>query len=148
MRRLGHPPGQAEGVSGSQQIQVVLQQNNFGHGTVNIGTAVWYLNGAFSGTANPDKTPIPGIPASAVFTVNDVGAFFNATDNQGRPFTVGKRRDSGGTFTAQPTILIQEPAHKIRVTGFQPDCSAPKAGKANDQLVDTNCRKRIEGLQC
>ena len=125
----------------------MLQANNFGHGTVNKGNVVYYENDAFSGTKNPDKTPIPGIPGSAVFTVNDVGGFFNATDNQGNPITVGKRKYSGGTLRAQATILIHETAHQIMVSGFQPDFSRPKAGKANDQLVDTNCRTLIEGLQ-
>ena len=135
-------------MSGSEQIQVVLQANNFGHGTVYQGTKVSVI-GAFSGNKNPDKTPIPGVPLSAVFTVNDAGPFFNEHPN-GDPskiFYVGRRDYPGDTLRAQATILIHETAHQITVAGFQPDFGNPKAETANNKAVDTNCRKLIEGLQ-
>lgn len=44
-------------------------------------------------------------------------------------------------------ILIHELAHQITVSGFQPDFGNPRAGKANDEAVDKNCRQLIEGLQ-
>lgn len=140
--------GTSQGRSGLQQIQEVLSSNLFGHGTVNRGTTPYYDNGAFSFSTNPDKTPVPGIPPGvAAFTVNDIGAFFNAADNQGRPFQVGKRGYAGNTLRAQASILLHEVAHQITVFGFQHDNGNPKAGKANDKLVNQNCRQLIEGLQ-
>jgi hypothetical protein len=139
--------GKNQGRSGSQQIQDMLGTNLFGHGIVYRGTTPYYENGAFSGSTNPDKTPVPGIPAgAAVFTVNDIGPFFNVSDNLGRPFKVGKRGYAGNTLRAQASILIHEVAHQITVLGFQPDNGIPKAGKSNDILVNQNCRQLIEGL--
>jgi hypothetical protein len=66
---------------------------------------------------------------------------------QVNPFQVGKRSYAGNTLRAQATILLHETAHQITVSGFQPDNGIPKAGKANDNLVDQNCRQLIEGLQ-
>jgi uncharacterized protein YjdB len=141
--------GQSQG-SGLQQMQAVLTANNFGHGTVNLDGSVYYQNGAFSGLKNPDKTLVAGIQnTSVVFTVNDVGSFFNQYQNgdNTKPFLVGKRNYPGGTLKAQATMLIHETAHQITVTGFQPDFGNSKAGKANDKAVDSNCRQLIEGLQ-
>jgi hypothetical protein len=136
-----------QGRSGLQQIQEVLSLSLFGHGTVNLGTTPYYKNAAFSGSVNPDKKAVPGIPAGvAAFTVNDVGAFFNATDNQGHLFQVGTRGYVGNTLQAQAAIL-HEVAHQITVSGFEPDNGIPKAGKANDKLVDRNCRQLIETLE-
>jgi hypothetical protein len=42
---------------------------------------------------------------------------------------------------------IHELGHVMTITGFQEDAGIPKAGKANDKLVDQNCRSLIEGLQ-
>ncbi len=55
-------------------------------------------------------------------------------------------------LVAQPTILVHELAHVLSnagagASGFQEDFGIPKAGKANDALVDQNCRSLIEGLQ-
>ncbi len=142
--------GENQGISGSQQIQTVLGANNFGHGTVNLNGSANYRNGAFSGTTEgPNKTPIPGVPANAVFTVNDVGAFFNqfANGDQAKPFEVGRRNYPGNSLRAQATILIHETAHQITVAGFHDDFGKSKVGKANDKAVDKNCRQLIEGLQ-
>jgi hypothetical protein len=133
-----------------QQIQAVLGANNFGHGTININGTTTYGIDAFSGSVQgQNRTPIPGIPANAVFTVNDVAGFFNEylSGNQLRLFEVGKRRYPGNSLRAQATILVHETAHQITVTGFEKDFGYPRVGRANDKLVDTNCRQLIEGLQ-
>lgn len=136
------------GTTGSQAIQLLLEGsdplhpvNNFGHGIFNItGIA------AVTGGRNADNTLI-GVPANFSITLNDGGAFFNSTDSAGRLFTTGRRQYPGNTLKAQSTILIHELGHVLSVAEFQADAGIPKAGKANDKLVDQNCRYLIEGLQ-
>ena len=139
--------GTFTGQSGLQQIRDLLSGNFFGHGIINRETIPAYDIGAFSGSLNPGKTPVPGLPENPapVFTVNDIGAFFNSTDNQARQLPVGKRNYAGNSVRAQLFILLHELAHQITVSGFQPDFGNPKAGRANDELVDTYCRGLIEG---
>ena len=140
---------------GSTVIQTLLigndpahPSNNFGHGVFDIPT----ISAVHGGNSkNPDGTPI-GIPNNFSITVNDNGAFFNATDPKGRSFLVGKRQYAGNTLKAQATILIHELAHvladaSVGASGFQNDFGMPKAGEANNALVDKNCRSLIEGLQ-
>jgi hypothetical protein len=126
-----------------------LGANNFGHATISVGGTVNYTIAAFSGLLNPDHKSIPGIQNNAVFTVNDLGAFFNQYQNgdPSKQFEIGKRKYVGNTLKAQASILVHETAHQITVSGFQPDFSNPRAGKANDAAVDSNCRQMIEGLQ-
>jgi hypothetical protein len=137
-----------QGGSGLQVIQAVVANNNFGHGTVYEANSISNI-AAFTGNKNADGSFVSGVPLSAAFTVNDVGAFFNQYQNgdQTKPFAVGARGYAGNTLRAQATILIHETAHIITVSGFQRDAGIPKAGKANDKLVDRNCRQLIEGLQ-
>jgi hypothetical protein len=120
--------------------------NNFGHGIFNIATIA-----AFHYGTNPDRSSV-GVPSNFSITVNDNGAFFNATDQKGHSFIIGKRSYPGNTLKAQATILIHELGHLLSdaglgASGFQHDFGIPKAGKANDALVDQNCRPLIEGLQ-
>jgi hypothetical protein len=138
--------GGMQGISGLQWTQTLLSANAFGHGTINRGSQPAYDIGAFSASLNPDGKPIPGLPGppAPVFTVNDVGAFFNTTDNQGRPFLVGTRSYAGNTQRTRLAILIHEEGHQLAVVGFQNDFGIPKAGKANDKLVDDHCRSLIE----
>jgi hypothetical protein len=136
--------GQLKGISGAQDIQSLLSNNLFGHATVNVGNKPSYTIAAFSGTQNPDFTNIPGLPDGAAMTVNDIGSFFNPTDNQGNPMTEGEREYGGKTPQAQAAILVHEIAHQITVLGFQNDFGKSKAGKENDHLVNTNCRALIE----
>jgi len=138
--------GESSGISGSQDIQSLLSNNWFGHATINQGTNVNYTIAAFSGTQNPDGTLIPNLPSSGVaMTVNDLGAFFNLADNQQHTFLVGIPQYPGNSPQAQSTILVHEVAHQITVYGFQPDFGRPKAGKANNVLVNTNCSGLIGG---
>lgn len=139
--------GNMTGTSGLQWTQSLISANAFGHGTINLGTGPYFKTGAFSGQKNPDGTLVPGLPASPapVFTVNDVGSFFNSSDSQGRQFSVGKRHYAGNTLRAQLEILIHEEGHQLEVSGFQHDAGIPKAGEANDELVDKYCRGLIEG---
>jgi len=134
--------------SGLQQMQAVLAANTFGHGIVNQYGAVNYRTAAFSGLRNPDGTLVAQ-HTNAVFIVNDNGAFFNQFQNGDptKPLTTGKRNYPGNSLRAQATILIHEAAHQIAVAGFQPDFGNPEAGKANDKMVDTNCKQLIEGLK-
>jgi hypothetical protein len=135
--------------SGLTQIQNVLTANTFGHGTITQDNATNYKTAAFSGNLNPDHTQIPGLPLSATFFVNDLGAFFNQFKNgdSTMPFNVGKRNYPGDSQRAQLTILIHETAHQISVPGFQPDFTSNKAEKNNNKAVDKNCRSMIEGIQ-
>ena len=143
--------GTHAGLAGSVQIQNVLQSNTFGHGTFYVNGTVDYTTAAFSGgrEGDPPGYPIPGVPSSATFTVNDVGAFFNqfANGDPGKIFEEGRRKYSGNTLRAQATILIHETAHQITVNGFRDDFGKRKVGKENDKTVDINCRQLIEGIQ-
>lgn len=139
---------QGGGITGSAIIQTLLigsdpahPTNNFGHGVFNTTTIA-----AVTGIQNRDGSFI-GVPNNFAITVNDIGAFFNAGDNDGHSYFVGKREYSGNTLRAQATILIHELAHVLSASGFQADAGIPKAGKATDGLVDKNCRNLIEGLQ-
>lgn len=144
--------GQNSGISGSQQIQAVLGSGNFGHGLFYLNGSVDYGTAAFSGDkeGDPPGYPVPGLNGNLpVFTVNDVGAFFNQYVNgdQGKPFSVGPRGYAGNTLRTQATTLVHETAHQITVAGFEPDFNNDKAEKANIKAVDKNCRQFIEELQ-
>jgi hypothetical protein len=122
----------------------MIENTLFGHGsfdTLHINTSAITHTG---GTT--------GIPAAGIITaVNDNGGFFNATttNSQGQTlnFEAGPRAYSGGTLKAQAFILLHELGHGINIAGFQHDNGIPKAGKANDKMVDQNCRSLIEGIQ-
>jgi hypothetical protein len=132
---------QGGGSTGSQVIQSLIDSNNFGHAVFNDPFV-----GAFTGSTNRGGAPT-GVPSDSTFTVNDNGGFFNARDTNGNQWLVGVRKYVGGSLKAQATILIHELGHVMTITGFQEDAGIPKAGKANDKLVDQNCRSLIEGLQ-
>jgi RHS repeat-associated protein len=136
------------GFSASDYINVLLQENNFGHGDFNNnGTA------AFEGYKNKDGS-LAGVPSWAAFTVNNNGAFFKARWDD-RTWQIGPRGYMGGTLQAQSFILIHELAHLMNESGgaqgFQhdagTDAAAIAAGKSNDKLVDKNCGKLIGGLK-
>ena len=140
--------GTNQGTSGLKEVSDLLSFTAFGHASVNSGTTLSYTIGAFSGSQNPDGTPVAGLPAGIAMTVNDVGAFFNQAGNHGRPFLVGDPQYKGSSPQAQATILLHEVAHQITASGFQPDfCDGcnPKAGQQNDHLVNINCKGLIEG---
>ncbi len=130
-------------------MQAVLSVNHFGHATFNIAGKVAYNIAAFSGTTNPDHTPIQGLQVTTAFVVSDDSGFFNQYVNgdQARQFLIGKRNYQGGSLRAQATILIHETAHQITVDGFQDDFGDDAAEDSNNKAVDKNCRQLIEGLQ-
>jgi hypothetical protein len=132
---------QGQGSTASQVIQSLLDNNTFGHGVFTI-----QIIAAVHGSRNLDGSP-SGIPSNFTITVNDLGAFFQAKDLQGNSFYIGRRHYPGNTLRAQASILIHELAHTLPAPSFQEDNGKPKAGKANDKLVDGNCRYLIEGLQ-
>jgi len=78
------------------------------------------------------------------------GAFFNASLGNAT-FTVGRLAYKGGTLKAQATILIHELGHLMSGFGgaflFQNDGGNKAAGRANDNLVDVECRGLIERLR-
>jgi|HubBroStandDraft_5_1064220.scaffolds.fasta_scaffold1239280_1 hypothetical protein len=121
----------------------MIQNTLFGHGSFD---ALHLNTSAITGTGGTT-----GIPPGIITVVNDNGAFFNATttNSQGQTLTfgVGPRAYTGGTLKAQAFILLHELGHGISVAGFQHDNGIPKAGKANDKMVDQNCRSLIEGIQ-
>lgn len=135
--------GEFQGTSGASFIQTMIQNTLFGHGSFD---ALHLNTSAITGTGGTT-----GIPAGIITAVNDNGAFFNATttNSQGQTLTfdVGPRAYTGGTLKAQAFILLHELGHGITVAGFQHDNGIPKAGKANDKMVDQNCRSLIEGIQ-
>jgi hypothetical protein len=124
------------GTSGAKFLQDMLQFTAIGHGTFTSTI------GAFTGLGGTT-----GVPNGIAVTVNDAGAFFNATDGAGGTFLVGTRQYTGGSLRAQTAILIHEVGHGITAAGFQKDNGIPKAGKSNDKLVDQYCRVLIEGIQ-
>jgi hypothetical protein len=129
----------------SQYISLaLLVPPRYGHGVFNnVRTA------AISGITNEDGTPT-GVPTNYVFTVNDQSVFFKANLGD-KNFTVGPRQYPGNTLKAQLTILIHELAHQMNsaggAAGFKDDAGKPEIGRANDKLVDDNCRTLIEGLR-
>jgi hypothetical protein len=130
---------QGTGGTGSSYIQSLIQNTLFGHGSFDadhIRTAAITVGAGLT-----------GVPAGIIVAANDNGAFFNATNGNGLAFTVGTRNYAGGSLQAQTEILIHELGHELPIVGFQNDNNIPKAGKANDALVDQNCRALIEGIQ-
>ena len=87
---------------------------------------------AFNSSA---ATTLP--PGTAPITVNGTGAFFS------NRFTVDQGNLTGGSARAQVFILLHELAHALSAEGFQPDLNKAEAGKANDKLIDTNCKKTL-----
>ncbi len=134
---------QGNGVSGLDLINALVGNNSYGYGTFNSTTVA-----AFAGSTNADGTSA-GVPLSAAFTVNANGAFFNASDPNGKKYLVGTLGYAGGSLQADATILIHELAHILGTSGFQPDANDPtgKAGKANDALVNKNCGSLIGSLK-
>jgi hypothetical protein len=138
--------GQYQGISGLVAIQNYLTNTLFGHASVYQGSSLNYTIAAFTGNKNPDNTPVPGLPLTIATTFNDLGFFFNATDNQGNHFDhIGRRNYTGGSARAQALTAIHEVAHDITVSGFLGDFGKPEVGAANNVLVDTYCRGLIEG---
>jgi hypothetical protein len=135
--------GDFQGISGASFIQTMTQNTLFGHGSFD---AVHLNTSAITGTLGTT-----GIPTGIITAVNDNSAFFNATTTNGQgqtlTFEVGPRAYTGGTLKAQAFILLHELGHGITIAGFQHDNGIPKAGKANDQMVDQNCRNLIEGIR-
>jgi RHS repeat-associated protein len=129
------------GSTGSDLIQALLAGNTYGHGSFSNN-----LVSAFAGQKNADGTPA-GVPVTAALTVNDNGAFYNATNSSGQSLTVGPQHYAGGTLQAQAAILIHELAHILGVEGFnQNDAGNPQAGANNDADVDAHCGTLIGGL--
>jgi hypothetical protein len=96
--------------------------------------AVAQFTGTFAAFTNSAGTTLP--PGTAI-TVNDIGAFFSNN------YTVDEGNLTGGTARAQAFILLHELGHALGSKGFQPDLNKPSAGKANDKLIDTNCKKTL-----
>jgi hypothetical protein len=156
--------GADQGISGTSFMQTMIQNTQnplFGHGSfdalhVNTSAITMSLTGVPRHSGPTASVPsgsggVTGIPAGIITAVNDNGAFFNATTANGQgqtlTFGVGPRAYNGGTLKAQAFILLHELGHGISIAGFQNDNGIPKAGKANDKLVDQNCRSLIEGIQ-
>jgi hypothetical protein len=139
---------QQNNLSGVSYIGQMLQSNTYGHGTIYVGTNIRYDIWAFSGATNPDHTMISGLPTNGGISmvVNDVAGFFNATANGGA-YYLGPRNYPGDSLRAQAMVLIHEVAHQLPVPGFQADNNNNKAEKANNKMVDINCRQLIEALQ-
>lgn len=139
----------------------MIQNTLFGHGSfdalhLNTSAITITVDSPGAGPADslrvaPATGGVTGIPAGIITAVNDNSAFLNATtvNSQGQTltFTVGPRSYTGDTLKAQAFILLHELGHGISIAGFQHDNGIPKAGKANDKMVDQNCRSLIEGIQ-
>jgi hypothetical protein len=128
--------GDNAGTSGLQYLQGMIQFTAFGHGSFPLPTAAFTNLG---GTT--------GVPNGISMTVNDDGAFFKDGDGHGTSYSIGPNEYPGGSLRAKAAIIIHEVGHGLTVQGFQPDHSLPKAGKANDNLVNQHCQTLIEGLQ-
>jgi hypothetical protein len=141
--------GDFQGTSGLTAIQQFYLGNTpplFGHASLYKVGALNYTTAAITGNANPDKTPVPGLPVTAATTFNDNGSFFQANDNEGHPFThIGPRNYTGGSSRAKTLTVIHEVSHFLTVAGFQKDFGKQDVVDANNVLVDNNCRGLIEG---
>lgn len=131
--------------SGSMYINTLISGQLYGHGTLNDDRTA-----AFVGFRNYPSQTLIGVPDGWNITVNDRGAFFNATLDD-KTLTVGPHAYKGGSLKAQAAILIHELAHKMNesggAAGFELDAGNTKAGRSNDNLVDHNCGNLIKGLR-
>lgn len=128
-------------------IHNLIANQAFGHGVFdNERTA------AISGGLNKDGSRT-GVPVGWAITVNDQGAFFNATNGKGKTFSVGRHAYGGNTLKGQAAILIHELGHQMSAdggkgaAGFQDDAGEPDKGRANDELVQFYCGYLIRGLE-
>lgn len=132
--------------SAAQFIAAILGQGpqdyTFGYGTLSSNSTA-----AFVGNANPNGTPVSGLPGDATITVNSNGAFFNST-YQGLNYQVGSGNTQyqGGTLQAQTFILAHELAHEVGATGFLPDNGNDQNQASNNALVQKNCGSQIAGV--
>lgn len=157
--------GGLKGTSGSQWIGTLLQNPTlWGHATMyrdatttnrDYGTAAFsgsLMNGLGvpglpnPGPNNPDTTPAP------LFTVNDIGFFFNATypnpqsPQQNLRYRIGPQHYPGGDPRTQRLTLLHELAHQLAVANFhQNDANHQNLVDENDRMVDANCRSLIVG---
>jgi hypothetical protein len=110
----------------------------FGHGSFGKHRK---CTGAFSGT---DTEHVQGVPLGTVFTVNDDGAFFQATQADSCPVPVGPQQYAGDTLPAQIEILTHELAHQLSAKDFEDDLNDDPAEIHNEGLVDQKCGSMIE----
>lgn len=110
-----------------------------GHGTMDIGSA------AFTGN-NPENTDAP--PGYAM-TVNDAGAFFNATAKNpvGQTVTLSVNGYTGDTSQAQVAILLHELAHFLNADGFKNDLQSDAKGRSNEALVKKHCKNTLNAAK-
>jgi hypothetical protein len=73
-------------------------------------------------------------------TVNDLGPFF-ANEWQGNQLSSGG--SAGGKGKVRVMILLHELGHLLRATGFQSDFGDSDAVKANNKLVQDNCKATL-----
>jgi hypothetical protein len=98
------------------------------------------------GPNNPDTTPAP------IFTVNDVGFFFNPTypnphnAQQNLDYRIGPHHYPGGDPRTQRLTMLHELAHQLAVANFhQNDAGHQNLVNENDRIVDANCSSLIVG---
>lgn len=130
-----------------QFLPTLAQQISIAHTTESNRTSAFVYGYNPDRFGNPDKTKPVGIPTNFAITVNDNGAFFNARDPLDNRILFKDGGYNGGTLKAQARIMIHELAHLLDVPGFQPDFGSPEAGRANDKLVETNCKALVASIQ-
>jgi hypothetical protein len=85
-------------------------------------------------------------PFAVQGAVFDVGSLTQLTTKVVH-FLLEREVYAGNTQRARLAILIHEEGHQLAVVGFQNVFGIPKAGKANDKLVDDHCRSSIEAAR-
>jgi RHS repeat-associated protein len=100
--------------------------------------------GAFTGN-NPKQT---NVPEGFAITINDSGAFFRSSYQQGGVvYTLRASGHLGGTGQAQTSILLHEFAHLLKASGFKPDFEDSAAQASNERELWRNCEKTIKSAR-
>jgi RHS repeat-associated protein len=92
---------------------------------------------------NITGTNIPDGYAAMVF--NTSSAFF--IGGLAPTFRVNNGRIVGGTARAQAFIILHELAHAVAASGFKPDYGNSAAGRDNDNMINSQCKKTFESFK-
>jgi len=105
------------------------------HGTISPTSISAFTGGRqeqFEGNALAEAEAAVG---SFAILVNDSGAFFSSN------YLTDNGRLQGNTTAARDFVLLHELGHSLGAPGFQDDYANSKAGRDNDNLINSNCNK-------
>ncbi|HEU0120872.1 MAG TPA: hypothetical protein VFQ91_10135 [Bryobacteraceae bacterium] len=97
---------------------------------------------AIAAFTNSGGTDIAAGYAAMVCSTNS--AFFIG----GLRFKVNAGKINGGTYKATVFIILYELGHAVSANGFQNDFGNNDAGKANDKMIEKECKKTLDRIKC